>query len=213
MTGHAKHYLPAAGHDWALPFYDTMAWVFGADKARKDLLRHANVQRGHCVLDVGCGTGTFATSLKRLQPDAHITGLDPDPKALARAQRKTAEAGVSIAFDRGSAHELPYADASFDRVVCSFVFHHLPAELRPAALREMRRVLKPRGSLYLLDFGGPDGPSRGLRERFLRANRHTRDNFGESIPKLMREAGFADVERMDTAMVLAGPVSYYRGNA
>ena len=213
MAHHAKPYLPAAGHDWALPFYDTMTRMFGVDGARRELLRQAKVQRGHRVLDVGCGTGTFAVLLKRLHPDTEYVGLDPDSKALARAQRKTMRAGVSAVFDRGSAEKLPYADEAFDRVVTSFMFHHLPTKLKPSALREMRRILKPHGSLHLLDFGGPDGPRRGLRERFLRAHRFTRGNFGEAIPDLMREAGFAAVERTGHTRVLAGPISYYRGEA
>src|SRR5687768_7732400 len=75
MTHHAKPYLPAAGHDWALPFYDTMTRIFGIDKTRLELLRQAKLQSGHRVLDVGCGTGTFAVLLKRLHPETEYIGL------------------------------------------------------------------------------------------------------------------------------------------
>ena len=54
-----------------------------------------------------------------------MTGLDPDPQALARAARKAARARVAVQFDRGFAQDLPYADATFDRVFSSMMFHHL----------------------------------------------------------------------------------------
>jgi ubiquinone/menaquinone biosynthesis C-methylase UbiE len=93
--------------------------------------------------------------VKRLHPEAEVVGLDPDPKALARARRKTEAAGVAIRFDAGFANELPYPDASFDRVFSSLMFHHLEREAKLATLRELRRVIAPSGSLHLLDFGPP----------------------------------------------------------
>jgi ubiquinone/menaquinone biosynthesis C-methylase UbiE len=61
---------------------------------------------------------------------------------------------MEVRFDRGFADALDYPDASFDRVFSSFMFHHLAREEKEATLRAVRRVLKPGGSLHLLDFGG-----------------------------------------------------------
>ncbi|MGH9457278.1 MAG: class I SAM-dependent methyltransferase [Thermoanaerobaculia bacterium] len=206
----SAEYLPAAGHDWALPFYDTMTRWLGVDDARRALLEQAAIRPGSRVLDVGCGTGTFELLVKEQHPAVDLVGLDPDSKALARARRKAGRAGVAVAFDRGTAAELPYADASFDRVFSSFMLHHIDEKERGRALREMWRVLKPGGSLHLLDFGGPESAARGIRGWMLRASRHTRNNFGSVVPDLMREAGFAEVELMSHRMLLAGPVAYYR---
>ena len=60
MARSGSTYLPAAGHDWALPFYDTITRIFGVDAARRRLLQQASVGPDDRVLDVGCGTGTFA---------------------------------------------------------------------------------------------------------------------------------------------------------
>ena len=49
---------------------------------------------GYRVLDIGYGTGTLATLIKRFHPDVEVVGIDPDPKALARARRKAANAAV-----------------------------------------------------------------------------------------------------------------------
>jgi methylase of polypeptide subunit release factors len=96
-----KTYLPAAGRDWLLPLYDPLVKLLGGDTARKILLDQANVRSGHRVLDIGCGTGTFAKLIKGLHPGVDIVGLDPDPKALARAKRKVERSAVSIRFDQG----------------------------------------------------------------------------------------------------------------
>jgi len=95
MTESARTYLPAAGHDWFLPLYDPLVKLIGGEAAGKALLDQAALRPGHRVLDVGCGTGTLATQIKRLYPDVEVVGLDPDPKALARATRK---AGTRVGF-------------------------------------------------------------------------------------------------------------------
>src|SRR5215469_17181277 len=111
-----KTYIPAAGHDWLLPLYDPFAKLVGGEAARRTLLDQATLQPGFRVLDIGCGTGTFAVLTKRLHPAVDVVGLDPDPKALSLAKRKAERDGISIRLDQGFADELPYKNASFDRL-------------------------------------------------------------------------------------------------
>ena len=82
-----RPYLPAAGRDSLLWLYDPLTRLFGADKVFRSFLEQAELQADHSVLDVGCGTGTLAVLLKRLHPRIAVTGLDPDPRALARATK------------------------------------------------------------------------------------------------------------------------------
>jgi len=117
MSHTSRNYLPAAGHDWSLPFYDPMVKLMGGESAQKSLVEQAALLPGQRVLDVGCGTGTMDVMIKRLHPDVEVIGLDPDPKALARATRKAVRSGLSIRFDRGFVDQLPYAEGSFDRVL------------------------------------------------------------------------------------------------
>src|SRR6516165_12517193 len=149
MSETSRTYLPAAGRDWALPLYDPFVKLLGGDAARAALLEQAALRAGHRVLDIGCGTGTLAVLIKRRYPEVEVVGLDPDPKALARAARKAQRAALSIQLDQGFSDELPYPEGSFDRVFSSFMFHHVRADQREKTLHEAWRVLRPGGSLHL----------------------------------------------------------------
>ena len=148
-----RHFIPAAGHDWLLPLYDPLQTLMGGNSFRKGMIDLAGIQPGQRVLDIGCGTGSLIVQLKKLHPETEVTGLDPDPKALARARQKADRAGVSPTLDEGFSDALPYPDASFDFVFSSFMFHHLKPEEQQATLAEVQRVLKPGGSLHLVDLG------------------------------------------------------------
>ncbi len=207
-----RSYLPAAGRDWALPLYDPLVKLLGTDVARRALLDQAALSSTHRVLDIGCGTGTLVTLIKRLHPLTDVVGLDPDPKALARARKKATRARFSIAFDQGFSDELPYADASFDRVLSSFMFHHLRAQDREKTLREVRRVLKPGGSLHLLDFKGADAQEGGWLARWIHSSHRLSDNSPGQILTLMNNAGFVDSRQVADGALLLGHlrIAYYQ---
>jgi ubiquinone/menaquinone biosynthesis C-methylase UbiE len=212
MVESSRTYLPAAGRDWRLPLYDPFVKLLGGDAARRVLLDEAALRPGQRVLDVGCGTGTLATLIKQLHPEVEVVGLDPDPKALARALRKAEGAAVSVQFDQGFGDDLPYAEASFDRVFSSFMFHHLPAEEKGTTLCEARRVLKTGGEFYMMDFEGPHGV-HGLLARLLHAKKTLADNAEDRVLSLMREAGFTEPKKLGRRNMLFGGVAYYRAPA
>jgi ubiquinone/menaquinone biosynthesis C-methylase UbiE len=108
-----------------LPLYDPMMKLLGGDEARRTLVEGAWLRPGQRILDIGCGTGSLLVLIKQLYPESLVIGLDPDPKALARARRKAEKAFLSIQFDQGFSHKLPYDDASMDRVFSSYMLHHL----------------------------------------------------------------------------------------
>jgi len=208
MSHANRTYLPAAGLGLFLPLYDPLVKLLGADRARKKLFDQASDRPHHRVLYIGCGTGTFAVALKRWLPDVEVMGLDPDPRALARGQRKAARAGVSIRFDQGFANALPYSDAHFDRVFSSLMFHHLPHDTKLGTMREVRRVLKPGGSLHLLDFEQEGSHSHNPLARWLHASERMHDNNRERILEWMREADLVEPRVLDSEQPIFGKIIY-----
>ena len=205
-----RAYLPAAGHDIFLPLYDPLVKLLGGDKARRTLLDQAAIQPGHRVLDIGCGTGTMVLLIKRLYPQVEVTGLDPDPTALARANRKLQRAAVSAKVDHGFAEALPYEDASFDRVLSSFMFHHLESDQKEQALREVRRVLKPDGSFHMLDFSKPESNGAGFLARWFHSSHHLAENTEGRILGLMNQAGLEGARVVSRGTMFFLHTAYYR---
>lgn len=215
MEALRKPYLPAAGHRWLLPFYDPLMTVLGGDAAMRALVEQASIEPGQRVLDIGCGTGSLPVLIKRLYRDVDVIGFDPDSHALARARQKAERASVTVRFDQGFADALPYPDASIDRVLSSFMFHHLQDNDKHRMLREARRVLRPGGVFLLLDFGGPECADNGLLARLIHSSHHLRDNSEERILTLLKQAGFTDAETVRQGTMLFGSLrtNYYRGSA
>jgi len=209
----ARTYLPAAGHDWFLPLYDPIVKLLGGEAARRALLDQAELRAGHHVLDVGCGTGTLAVLIKRIHPAVELVGLDPDPKALARARQKAERASVRVHFDQGFADDLPYPDTCFDRVFSSFMFHHLPADEKGKMLRAACRVLKPGGEFHMLDFEGPRDGHHSFVARWLHSNERLKENSENQVLSLMKESGLAEAKKTGRRRMLLGGVAYYRALA
>jgi len=210
MSATHRHFVPAAGSDWLLPFYDPFTRLLGAGTALQRLAEQAQLAPGQRVLDLGCGTGALSLIAKQAQPGIELVGLDPDPKALARARRKLERAGLTVTFEQGFGDSLPFADASFDRVISSFMFHHLESAQKPAVLREVRRVLKPRGSLHLLDFGGAGHGLGSVLARLVHREESLHANTDDALTSLMRGAGFADSGETEQRSSRFGGLIYYR---
>jgi ubiquinone/menaquinone biosynthesis C-methylase UbiE len=209
METGGRRYLPGMGRDWLLPLYDPFTRLIGIESAHRKLAGQAALESAERVLEIGCGTGNLALLVKRMRPQLEVVGLDPDPKALARAAGRARRAGLPLELDRGFADELPYADASFDRVLSSLMFHHLEADLRGPSLRQVLRVLRPGGSLHLMDFGGDSHQLHGVA-RLARRSDALKDNWDDRIPTAMREAGFVDAAETGHLTKHLGRLTYYR---
>jgi ubiquinone/menaquinone biosynthesis C-methylase UbiE len=202
-----RRYLPGMGRDWLLPLYDPLTRLIGIESAHRKLAEHAKLDSAQRVLEIGCGTANLALLVKRMRPQLEVVGLDPDPKALARAASKARRAGLDLELDRGFADQLPYSDATFDRVLSSLMFHHLEADLRVASLREVLRVLRPGGSLHLVDVGGNRHQLHGLA-RLSRHSHTLQDNWDDRIPTLMAQAGLRDPAEVDHLTKRFGRLTY-----
>ena len=86
-----------------------------------------------------------------------MIGVDGDPKIIEIAKSKSRDANVRVKFDQAMATKLPYANASFDRVLSTLFFHHIVLDAKSIALCELHRVLKPQAKM-VLDIPNPDHP-------------------------------------------------------
>jgi ubiquinone/menaquinone biosynthesis C-methylase UbiE len=145
--------------------YDLWTPVLFAGTRRRSyrrLLAAAGVKLADRVLDVGCGPGYFARMLaEAVGADGSVVGIDASPEMIEYAGRK-ARRLANCTFQAGAAEALAFPDASFDVAVSSLMLHHLPGELQLQAVREMRRVLRPGGTLLLADFTIPERGGRRL---------------------------------------------------
>jgi ubiquinone/menaquinone biosynthesis C-methylase UbiE len=128
----------SASYDKQMRFFDRMlfkdsrAWV--CSKASGE------------TLEVGVGTGL---NLPFYSEDVRLTGIDVSPAMLAIARRRASDLNQTAGFREADANALPFPDAMFDTVVCTFSLCAIPDERR--AVAEMKRVLRPGGRLLLAD--------------------------------------------------------------
>lgn len=131
---------------WVLPpILDLVMRQDQLEKYRREVVAAATGR----VLEVGVGSGlNFPLYGKAVEI---VFGLDPSSRLLALARRRAAAAGVRADLVQGSATAIPLADSAVDTVVMTWTLCSIPDP--PAALREMRRVLKPGGQLLFVEHG------------------------------------------------------------
>ena len=231
--GEGRAYLPATAWKAFLPWYDVMSRLLGAGPSHRRLVTQADPPPGGRVLEIGCGTGNVLAAMARRRPDVELVGLDPDAGALERARGKL---GAGVRLEQGFADDLPLPDADVDRVLSSLMLHHLPADEQRGALREVRRVLRPGGSLHLLDMEGERsrspisrlaGAAMGAMSRTRRSGpEHEGQGHGHGhghghgqapqgsaageVLALLTEAGLVDAEVVGRRRWVFGTLVFYR---
>ncbi len=160
---------------------------------------------GMDLLDVGCGPGTITVDLARMVAPGRVVGVDRSEEVVSEAGRLAAPPGAGTAppveFRTGDVYGLDFPDRHFDVVHAHQVLQHLTDPV--AALREMRRVLRPGGRLAVRDsdYGAflwtPADPRldrwRELYHQVCARNGADSD-AGRSLPGWVRDAGFSDLQ-------------------
>ncbi|HSD38956.1 MAG TPA: class I SAM-dependent methyltransferase [Rhodocyclaceae bacterium] len=111
---------------------------------------------GDRVLDLGCGPANQLALIAQLNPDAHFIGVDASDSMLALARETLIRCKVTnVELRKASIDALgEWGDGSVDAVVSTMTLHHLPdIEMLETVMREVRRVLKPEGGVYMADLG------------------------------------------------------------
>ena len=153
------------------PTYDRNARLLslGQDpRWRRFLVSRLALHPGARVLDVATGTGAVALELVR-QHGCSVVGIDRSAEMVAVARERIAARGLAstIELHEGRAEALPFADASFDALTVTYLLRYVddPA----ATIRELARVVRPGGTLAMLEFGVPQRRlTRALWELYVR---------------------------------------------
>jgi SAM-dependent methyltransferase len=128
---------------WSVGDYDAIATLFWEVGAV--VVEAAAIEPAMAVLDVATGTGNAA--IRAAQAGAEVTGLDLTPELFEAARQRAAAAEVTIDWIEGDAEALPFADASFDRVLSTFGVMFAPRQQIAAA--ELARVVRPGGRVVV----------------------------------------------------------------
>jgi SAM-dependent methyltransferase len=134
------------------------------DNFRTWVIEHLDVQPAMRVLDVGCGPGTYLSGLLSL--GARVVACDFSSGMLQEALTAARRNRYSVDLARASAEALPFADASFARLMANHMLYHVPDI--PRGLREMRRVVRPGGRIVLATNSGAKSRHFELHEQAAR---------------------------------------------
>lgn len=190
MTNHhhhhvvTDHYGPRAGD-----YVTSAVHAAGADLERiEEILRGRPAAR---LLDLGCGGGHV--SYRAAPHVAEVVAVDLTAEMLEMVRKTAAERGLTnISLQQGAAERLPFADGSFDMVLCRFSAHHWRDF--EAGLREARRVLAPRGRAVFIDVIAPGHPlldTHFQAVELLRDPSHVRNYTAAEWVGALARAGFA----------------------
>ncbi len=199
--------VPTRGRtlDHAAVVYDTLEPILLLGKQAeydKQIVSLLELTGPDCILDLGCGTGVLTRMIaNRLNGDegGQAIGIDAAGKMISVARKKRATANCQ--FEVMAAESLGFEDASFDAVVSSLFFHHVPLDLKERALSEAFRVLRPGGRLVIADMHLPTtwmGALVSHVSRWFFMQPQIGENIQGILPEIITKAGFQPPEIVAT---------------
>ena len=145
------------------------------------------------TLEVAIGTGL---NLMHYPAHVRLTGIDLSPEMLALTETRAKKIGRTIELKEGDAQDLPFADRSFDTLVCTYALCSVPDDAR--AIYEMSRVLKPGGRLILVDHvRSTVRPILWLQRLYESIPSRTKGEFMTRRPSLHVMAANFDIQAQD----------------
>lgn len=210
-----RGFTPALGRG-PTSLYDAALRVFTRERRWRQAVVDAVAKADPTsVLDVGCGTGTLAVALAGRLPGAAVSGLDPDPDALAIAERKAKDVRRPITWLSGFASDAARDGRACtqDVVTCTLVLHQVPLQEKAAGLSAMHAALRPGGRLVLADYSEQRSPMMRALFRLtvqrIDGRRDTQPNADGALPGLIAGADFADITEATTIPTPSGSISVF----
>jgi ubiquinone/menaquinone biosynthesis C-methylase UbiE len=191
--------IPTRGRtlDHAAFVYDVVEPILMLGKANQydrhivSLLKLSPAQR---ILDLGCGTGVLTRMIAdqlNAKAGGVSMGIDAASKMINVARKK--RENETCRFKVAAAEDLPFENSSFDAVISSLFFHHVPLDLKEKSLSEAFRVLRPQGRLVIADMHTPTSWMGALVShvsRWFFWQPQIGENIRGVLPSLIEKAGF-----------------------
>jgi ubiquinone/menaquinone biosynthesis C-methylase UbiE len=188
--------------DYLAEHYDKITPTHRSRFRRKQI-GMLDLREGEKVLEVGCGTATLSILAKQVTGETgRVEGIDLARKMLLKAQGKARAFNLQIGFKCASIDALPYPEECFDAVISSFMFHHLPVEVKKRGLEEVYRVLKRGGRLFLSDFCSPHYLTIPIMYLMLVWMASTRYQLFGRLPALIEESRFGKAKLIKKGLFL-----------
>lgn len=159
-------------------------------------------ETGSIVLEAGCGVGAQTKTIAPKNPNCQFISIDISVESVAQARRMANENSIkNVNFQEANIFELPFEDEYFDHIFVCFVLEHLPNP--KTALKELKRVLKPKGTIMCIegDHGStyfyPDSEAaqKAVQSQVLLQQKNGGDaNIGRKLFPLLNQAGFEQIK-------------------
>ncbi len=211
-----KGFTPALGTPRLTFLYDVAIRLLTRERRWRALfLRQVRPRPGERILDVGCGTGTFAIMMKMAEPLVEVVAMDPDGEVLQIAGRKARQAGVHVDFVQGYAREADRLGQAFDKAVASLVFHQVPIEEKEQGIAAMFRAVSPGGQVHIADYARQRSVMMRLLFRIVQAldgYENTQANADGALERILTEHADLPIAYRAEIATLTGAVSLFRAD-
>lgn len=212
-----KGFTPALGSAGLTRSYDHVIRLLTREQTwRGALLRQVGLGASETVVDVGCGTGTFAILMKRAVPTARVIGIDPDPVVLRIAAEKAERAGLSIEWRQGFADDAAAFAGGVDKAVSSLVFHQVPMDGKREGVAGMFAAVRSGGEVHIADYARQ--PTRLMRALFrltvqlIDGETDTQPNADGALETILAKFDGSAAVPIAVIPTLTGAISLFRGS-
>lgn len=170
----------------------------GGLEITRELAVLCHIKKGSRVLDVAAGAGESACYLEE-HFGSQVVGIDASEAMVERARKKAAERNLSVRFQKGDAHQLPFADNTFDAVISECTTCLLEKE---TAIREMVRIAKPGGYVGIHDMCWKENTPERLKQRLAEIEGERPETL-DGWKRLFEKAGLEGISIRDKSQLMS----------
>jgi len=165
------------------------------------ILDSIDFKKGYKVLDIGCRNGSLLIELSnRIDDSCELIGIDASKKNIEKAKKSSKN--KNIKFEVGLIENMHYDDKYFDVILSTFLFHHLSFDIMNKGIKELKRVLKPKGKILIIDIGKPIGLYSKFITPFTLWHKHIYSNIHSEVEDILKKNSFKILDIKNTTRLV-----------